>query len=153
MFRRGGVQIEPAGLFTWKGRSYRCLADLALWLRLMADGSMFYCASALSEYRVHPGQEQRSRGMGLDCITERVDLVKAARGAGYLAKPAQHQVALMRVDALAKAWRQRPGLTAAQAAELDGVVSSVGSELARLASQMPASTTRRPRTEPGPPAR
>ena len=106
----------------------------------MADGAMFYCASALSEYRVHPGQEQRSRGMGLDCITERVDLVQAARGAGYLAKPAQHQVALMRVDALAKAWRQRPGLTAAQAAELDGVVSSVGSELARLASQMPAST-------------
>ncbi|MFZ3323066.1 MAG: glycosyltransferase family 2 protein [Usitatibacter sp.] len=144
MFRRGGVEIEPAGLFTWQGKSYRCLADLALWLRLMADGSMFYCASTLSEYRVHAGQEQRSRGMGLDCITERVDLVKAARDAGYLAKPAQHQVALMRVDALAKAWRQRPGLTAAQAAELDGVVSSVGTELARLASQMPASTTAPP---------
>jgi glycosyltransferase involved in cell wall biosynthesis len=143
MFRRDDVAAEAAGLFTWHGKSYRCLADLALWLRLMARGAVFYCATPLSEYRMHPGQEQR-RGMGLDCIAERLDIVAAARGAGYLAKPGQHQMALMRVDALAKTWRRHPGLSPAQGAELDGVLSSVASELARLASQMPASTTAPP---------
>jgi hypothetical protein len=139
MFRRGDVEMESVGIFTWGGKSYRCLADLALWLRLMVKGSVFYCATPLSEYRVHPGQEQR-RGTGLDCITERIDLVRAAREAGYLAKPGQHQVALMRIDALAKAWRQNPRVTPDQAVVLDGVLSSVASELARLASQIPAST-------------
>jgi glycosyltransferase involved in cell wall biosynthesis len=143
MFRRTDVEPEAAGLFTWHGCSYHCLADLALWLRLMAKGAVFYCATALSEYRMHPGQEQR-RGLGLDCITERVDIVRAARGAGYLAKAGQHQAALMRIDALARTWRQNPRLSAAQVAELDGVLSSVASELARLASQMPASTTAPP---------
>jgi hypothetical protein len=144
MFRRSDVDIEAAGVFTWNGKSYHCMADLALWLRLMAKGSVFYSATPLSEYRMHPGQEQRRDGAGLDCITERVDLVRSARAAGYLAKPGQHQVALMRVDALAKAWRQNPRLAAAQVAELDAASASVASELARLASQMPASTTAPP---------
>jgi len=143
MFRRGDLQPEPGGIFTWQGKSYHCMADLALWLRLMATGSVSYVAMALSEYRVHAGQEQRAGG-GLDCITERVDLVRSARAAGYLARPAQHQAALMRVDALAKAWRQNPKLAAPQVAELDAVSASVASELARLASQMPASTTAPP---------
>jgi glycosyltransferase involved in cell wall biosynthesis len=132
MFRRCDVEPEAAGLFHWNGKPYRCLADLSLWLRLLAKGYAYYCASALSEYRVHPGQEQRSGSMGLDCITERIDLVATARVAGFLAKPAQHQVALMRIDALAKAWRQRPGLASAQVEELSAVSVTVASELARL---------------------
>ncbi|HLX24965.1 MAG TPA: glycosyltransferase family 2 protein [Usitatibacter sp.] len=131
MFRRGDIEPEAAGLFTWNGKSYHCLADLALWLRLMAKGAVFYCATALSEYRVHRGQEQR-RGLGLDCITERIDIVHAARGAGYLARAGQPEAALMRIDALARMWRQNPRVSAAQAVELDGVLSTVASELARL---------------------
>ncbi len=131
MFRRSDIEPEAAGLFTWHGQSYHCLADLALWLRLMAKGAVFYCATPLSEYRVHQGQEQR-RGLGLDCITERLDIVRAARGLGYLAKSGQHHAALMRVDALARMWRKNPRVPADQAAELDGVLSTVASELARL---------------------
>jgi len=143
MFRRADVEAEAPGLFTWRGRPYHCLADLSLWLRLLARGSAFYCAAPLSEYRVHPGQEQRG-GLGLDCITERVALVGAAREAGFLAQPAQHRVALQRIEALAAMWRKHPGLAPAQLEALDAVAASVGSELARLASQMPASTTAPP---------
>ncbi len=114
MFRRADVQPEAAGLFHWNGKPYRCLADLSLWLRLLAKGHAFYCASALSEYRVHPGQEQRSGTMGLDCITELVDLVAAqpaARASSrsrpayqYRAAPAAH-----RTRSANAGWRQRPG--------------------------------------------
>ena len=76
MFRRRDVDPEAGGLFTWKGKSYRCLADLSLWLRLLAKGRAFYSATPLSDYRVHPGQEQRAADMGLACITERLDLVQ-----------------------------------------------------------------------------
>ena len=145
MFRRADAVAvaEPGGLFAWRGHSYHCLADLSLWLRLMAGGSAFYCATPLSEYRVHSGQEQRA-GLGLDCITERLPLVAAAREAGYLRDPAQHRVALMRIEALAAAWSKHPGLAPAQSEALGAVAGSVASELARLASQMPASTTAPP---------
>src|SRR5262249_47697183 len=38
MFRRADVAVEAEGVFTWRGKSYRCLADLSLWLRLLAQG-------------------------------------------------------------------------------------------------------------------
>jgi hypothetical protein len=126
MFRRDAIAPEAAGLFTWQGRSYRCLADLALWLRLIAKGAAYYHASPLSEYRVHPGQEQRASDMGLSCITERLDLVRAARGAGFVAQPAQYRAALQRIDALATAWRQRPGLPAAHQQELGDLSREIG---------------------------
>ncbi len=109
MFRRDAIAPEAAGLFTWKDRSYRCLADLALWLRLLAKGAAYYHASPLSEYRVHPGQEQRAADMGISCITERLDLVRAAREAGFVAQPAQYRAALQRIDVLCPAWQPAAG--------------------------------------------
>jgi hypothetical protein len=114
MFRRGDVVPEAGGLFTWHGKSYRCLADLSLWLRLLAKGREFYCATPLSEYRVHAGQEQRAAHMGAGCITERLDLVRAARAEGFIAQPAQYRAALHRVDVLCTAWQARPGVPAEQ---------------------------------------
>lgn len=112
MFRRADVAREPRGLFTWGSTSYHCLADLSLWLRLLAQGDAYYHASALSDYRMHAGQEQRE--MGIECITERYDLVVQARAAGFLHEDGQFRMALSRVEALALAWSHRPGLPAAQ---------------------------------------
>src|SRR5438552_1735945 len=82
MCRREGFSPEAAGIFTWLGKSYHCLADVALWLRVLARGRGYYDASPLSDYRMHPGQEQRTVAMGIACITERFEVVQAARTLG-----------------------------------------------------------------------
>jgi hypothetical protein len=129
MFRRADVDWGD-GLFTWSGKAYHCLADLALWLRLLARGGAYYCASALSEYRVHRGQEQRT--LGIDCITERFDLVMQARAVGFLREPAQVRAALARVDNLAKAWSARPSLPAADREALADLGRAIEASLAKL---------------------
>jgi glycosyltransferase involved in cell wall biosynthesis len=108
MFRRADVALD-APIFTWGGKSYRCLADLALWLRLLVKGTAYYDPAPLSQYRVHPGQEQRIDA--IDCITERLDLLEEARRAGFVELDAQYGIALERVDALAKIWAARPGVS------------------------------------------
>ena len=107
MFRRRDVDCEVGGIFTWGSHSYHCLADLSLWRRLLAKGSAFYCSTPLSEYRVHRGQEQRSGAMGIKCITERLDLARDARAAGFLELPIQYHTALARIEAVSSTWRQR----------------------------------------------
>jgi len=126
MFRRADVAPEAKGIFTWGGKSYHCLADLALWLRLLARGRAFYSATPLSEYRIHPGQEQRSPGLGVGCITERLDLVLTARGAGFLATPLQFRTALQRIDGLASMWRKQPGVPAAHVEQLESLTREIG---------------------------
>jgi glycosyltransferase involved in cell wall biosynthesis len=132
MFRRADVETGAGALFTWGGKSYHCLADLSLWLRLMVRGDAYYCASALSQYRVHPGQEQRSAAMGIECITERLELAEAARGAGYLGAAGAYRAALMRVETLASAWRARAPVDATQGRTLDALSANVAARLAAL---------------------
>ena len=132
MFRRADVASEEGGVFHWGGKSYRCLADLALWLRLLASGDAYYCARALSEYRVHAGQEQRGPDMGIDCITERFDLVEEARRAGFLRDARQYRLALSRVDALAAAWRTRAATSAEHRQQLAELSAAIVSRLSPL---------------------
>ncbi len=128
MFRRADVSAD-APIFTWGGKSYRCLADLSLWLRLLAKGIAYYDSAPLSQYRMHDGQEQRHRG--IDCIVERLDLVDEARGAGFLETDAQYTTALERVDGLAKIWSAQPGVPDEDRARLAELC-------ARVAARMPA---------------
>ncbi len=132
MFRARDVPAVENQVFTWGGKSYHCLADLSLWLRLLARGNGYYCASALSEYRVHPGQEQRSPGMGIKCVTERIDLIEAAREVGYLRAVTAYREALKRVGMLATAWRERVPVSAAQNGALDALSANLAAKLAAL---------------------
>ena len=132
MFRRDDVKRDAAGIFTWGGKSYHCLADLSLWLRLLAHGDAYYCASPLSQYRVHAGQEQRTGAMGIDGITERLDLVEAARTLGYLREPVAYRAALARIEALTAAWRARATLNAKQSLALDQLSTTIAETLAAL---------------------
>src|SRR4029078_6532836 len=59
MFRKRDVAPDEGGVCTWNGRDYHCLADLSLWIRLLAKGHAFYQAVALSDYRTHAGQQQQ----------------------------------------------------------------------------------------------
>src|SRR5213075_2474740 len=57
MFRRTDLALEPGSIFRWGAHEYHCLADLSLWLRLLAKGMAYYSAVPLSEYRRHARQE------------------------------------------------------------------------------------------------
>ena len=104
MFRRRDVVLEPGGLFRWGGDDYHCLADLSLWLRLLARGAAFYCAQGLSEFRVHSGQEQGATiGVRLECVLERRRIAWRAREAGFLSRPDQLVSALRAAHAFAAA--------------------------------------------------
>jgi glycosyltransferase involved in cell wall biosynthesis len=118
MFRRDALVADAAGVFTWLGKSYHCLADVSLWLRVLAQGRGYYDALPLSDYRMHPGQEQRTASMGIACITERFDIVQAARTLGYLAAPIQYRTALDRIQALASTWIARGNPSPADRAAL-----------------------------------
>ena len=125
MFRRADVSLGKP-IFTWGGKSYRCLADLSLWLRLLAEGTAYYDAAPLSEYRVHPAQEQRRDAV--ECITERFDLVNEARRAGFVAASEQYAQALERVDALAKIWAARPGVSEEDRATLSALCATIAGQ-------------------------
>jgi glycosyltransferase involved in cell wall biosynthesis len=101
MFRRGALALEEGALFRWHGRDYHCLADLAVWLRLLAKGAGYYHADALSQFRVHAGQEQRKADVNLLCLLERLWILEPARAAGFLAGRGAWGAALARVHALA----------------------------------------------------
>lgn len=126
MFRKCDVDLEAGGLFAWGGRDYHCLADLSLWMRLLVRGHAFYQAVALSEYRVHAGQQQASEAMDVACIAERFDLACEARRHGLL-RDAQHFRAAieMPLKMARQALRDRamPPATRAQLEQLAAAIS------------------------------
>jgi glycosyltransferase involved in cell wall biosynthesis len=87
MFRKADLTLEGETIFHWGGKDYHCLADLALWLRLLSRGLAYYDASALSEYRVHAGQEQEQGVMPINCLFERLWITQEAHRRGFLATP------------------------------------------------------------------
>ena len=89
LFRRRDLQIEDGDIFRFAGHDYHCLADLSLWLRLLAGGDLAYVAQPLCAYRVHPEQEQRKPEVGQKCLSERVTIIGDARRLGFLAEVGQ----------------------------------------------------------------
>ena len=106
LFRRADLAVEDGLVFRWGGHDYHCLADMALWLRLLAQGLAYYDAGVLSEFRVHEGQEQQ--GMDFECVIERLWIARQARQAGFLATPALWRTALSAVAGRAKAMSDEP---------------------------------------------
>lgn len=84
MFRREDVSLNPDSLFCIDGREYTCLADLALWLRLLAQGDAYYFAESLVGYRVHDAQLQEAAPVRTRCRTERFYLPCDGRKLGFL---------------------------------------------------------------------
>jgi len=108
LFRKADLVPEDGLVFRWGGRDYHCLADMALWLRLLARGLAYYDSGVQSEFRIHPGQEQHGAGMDLACVEERLWIAREARAAGFLAAPSLWQAALAAVIARAQSVRDGP---------------------------------------------
>jgi O-antigen biosynthesis protein len=132
MFRKRDVELEAGGLFTWGGRHYHCLADLSLWIRLLARGPAFYQAPALSQFRVHPGQEQGGPTMEVECIAERVALMHQARERGFLREGRLFRAALSSTHALAERWLNEVPIPQPFREQLARICSDLGAEIASL---------------------
>jgi glycosyltransferase involved in cell wall biosynthesis len=94
MFRRSDVSPSGDTLFRIVERKYTCLADMALWLRLLAAGDMAYLAKPLSFIRDHPGQLQWSDEVAPLCMVERYYLPRDCRSIGFLDDDAKYEAAL-----------------------------------------------------------
>ncbi len=84
MFRKSDVSLNGDTLFRIAERDYLCLADMCLWLRLLARGDAIYLAQPLSYFRIHPGQLQDSPEGEARCMVERLYLPTDARRLGFL---------------------------------------------------------------------
>jgi glycosyltransferase involved in cell wall biosynthesis len=130
MFRRSQLAIEGDSMFRWGGREYHCLADLAVWLRLLRTGLAYYGADVASEFRMHPGQEQERPGGRFECMVERLAIAREARSAGFLAGASSWRAALGAVKARADLW-QAADLPADVRSTVDAFVRELDGEIAR----------------------
>jgi glycosyltransferase involved in cell wall biosynthesis len=128
MFRKSDVDWD--GVFSWGGHDYHCLADLSLWIRLLAKGHAFYQAVVLSDYRVHAGQQQASESMDVTCIAERFYLAEIAHKHGFLAQEGHFRAALqMPLRMTEQALRER-SLPEATRGELEKLARAISVRLA-----------------------
>jgi hypothetical protein len=93
MFRRSDVSLLAGALFKIDCQEYTCLADLALWLRLLAKGSMAYLSQTLSFIRQHSDRLQGTEIVAAQCQAERYYLPTDARSLGFLEREAEFQAA------------------------------------------------------------
>lgn len=128
LFRRADLALEGDSIFRWGGRDYHCLADMSLWLRLMARGLAFYAASPLSDFRRHGDQEQEKESVRFACLVERAWMVRRAREAGFLASPGHLAVALRALRSRGEAWRE----AAARDPTLDSALAAFFADVASL---------------------
>jgi len=132
LFRSADLAREAGSIFRWGGEDYHCLADVSLWLRLLARGSAFYAAYGLSEFRRHPGQEQAGAQARVDCLLERRRIARQARAAGFLSGPGQYLVALQAARAYVAA-TDFGRVSADIAAPLRRELEEIDAEIAGLA--------------------
>jgi hypothetical protein len=111
MFRRADVALLAGSLFRIHEHEYTCLADLALWLRLLARGSLAYLAQPLTRIRIHPAQLQQSDEVAARCITERYYLPRDSRTLGFLEAAGDYDRALSHGANLVGEWLARPGIS------------------------------------------
>jgi glycosyltransferase involved in cell wall biosynthesis len=111
MFRASDAAPNPASLFCLNGREFTCLADLALWLRLLAKGDAYFLAEPLCGYRVHDEQLQHAAPVRTLCRTERFYLPLEARSLGFLENPNDYRRVLEQSDRHIGWAAARPDLT------------------------------------------
>ena len=132
MFRRADLVLEDGGIFRWGGQDYHCLADLSMWLRLMEGALAYYSVVPLSEFRIHPGQEQNREDVRVACLVERLWILRQARTRGYLPAPAAHRMALAAIRARVVPSLGISGLTASERAALEELLTDVDRDIASL---------------------
>ena len=109
MFRKADVDVIDGSLFRIGDRQYLCLADLCLWLRLLAKGKAIYLVNPLSCFREHDAQLQTSTEGAALCIVERLYLPVDARTIGFLKDDAAYRMAIDNATGLIRKYHDMQG--------------------------------------------
>jgi glycosyltransferase involved in cell wall biosynthesis len=86
LFRRADVDLES--LYRIDGRRLTVLADVSLWLRLLARGNAFYTPESLSSFRRHAQQMTSRAPVRASGAWEWAALIDWGRRHGFLGEPA-----------------------------------------------------------------
>jgi len=97
---RAGV-VAPEDLWHLGGDDYHAIADIALWLKLLAGARAFYTPVELSWFRQHSQQSGKNAAVLVRGNLEWGRLPLEARAHGYLADPAHEHAALVRAAQVA----------------------------------------------------
>jgi len=143
LFRRGLELGHPP--LSIDDREMVANGDIALWLKLLAQGDAWYTPEELSSFRQHAGQSSRIEDVHAGGLAEWPVMVDRARALGFLRDPAferQAHVLIARaaVELLARfAGTPRAArvlevlyLTTARLAEMEAGTATVAGDLARL---------------------
>ncbi len=142
LFRKADVHVQRENIFHLAGHDYVCLADLSLWLRLLARGDALYFPEELSLFRIHAGQEQRKPEVALRCLTERHDLIFDAKALGFLHSPRVYQAALKSVLDMFDAALAGGALDAPAREHIQGLRQSLLAEMKRVSDVSEGSGTK-----------
>lgn len=99
LFRRDAVDADT--MFQLDGRRMAANGDVALWLRLLADGNAWYTPEVLSSFRQHAGQSTQDPRVQAAGIRDWPLLVDWGRRQGFLADREKQRQAHARVLAVA----------------------------------------------------
>jgi hypothetical protein len=131
MFRRGLELGDPP--LSIDTREMVANGDIALWLKLLAQGDAFYTPEPLSSFRQHPEQCSRDEGVWVGGLTEWPVMVDRARALGFLADPALERSAHARIARVATELLPRVAGTPPEARLLEVLYLTVA-RLAELAA-------------------
>lgn len=143
LFRRGlDLGDPPLSIDT---REMVANGDIALWLKLLAEGDAFYTPAELSSFRQHAAQSSRIEDVHAGGLAEWPVMVDRGRALGFLADPALERQAHVRILRAATDLEARFAgtprearilevlyLTTARLAELAGEPAGAAGDLSRL---------------------
>ena len=132
MFRRDDASPNPQSLFCINEKEFTCLADLSLWLRLLAKGDAYYIADPLCGFRVHEAQLQDAAPVRTLCRTERFYLPRDARMLGFLQNPGEYRNVLEAAKRHVDWAKNYPGITGEERALCDETLKAITVETKRF---------------------
>lgn len=79
----------------YNGKQYRCLTDLAMWMKLLSKGNAVYLPDTLSYFRVHSSQNSKDTELMLLGTLESYSIIRAAFENGIIESQEEYQDCLL----------------------------------------------------------
>ncbi|MGA1791377.1 MAG: glycosyltransferase [bacterium] len=99
MFRKGDMAHLSPHILSLDGKECLCLVDFVMWLNLLARGDAVYLTEALSEFRIHKGQDQQKPHVIYKCYAIWPQIIEGARSLGFLEESSDHVEAVQTFSA------------------------------------------------------
>lgn len=89
--------FDHAHPFAYGGRDFFAMSDVAMWLTLLTQGTVYYTSEVLSSFRQHDAQRSQDMGVHIQCMLEWAYLFESAVRLNLLDVDAQAQASAVRI--------------------------------------------------------